>query len=504
MNQPCTLKLTSQTLSAWRSRLLVSTEQEAIAQHIPTCQACQHILADYERVALALRQQTVPPTGPALWRATQTRITTFERGHMQQRQKYFVAGSLGLLAILVLSFALILVSVMPNQGSSAPPTATRPTATATATIIPTATPPPLQVTPSQGWVASVSYAKDIAFAPSAPLTGYVCGNTAQFSPLSLDISVTHDGGRTWSAAQTTPNKDATCHLSINPTNPLDVVMTGISCWVQCGDGGDTSYRSQDGGHSWTLMQLTDKGNIFPLFNPVWAGNALFTQPFVPGNFAQPPLPPHNLAVSIAGGAVAWANDAPIQQAIGQNGSTQLIMAAQGTAFLAFAMGKQCPDFTFCDAFQTSDGGATWQQFTIAGDGYPDEIISPEAIDGTLIGLVGALTGVSSTDGGHTWVLLPPPPGGSSTSIVAGSLLPDGSFYADLATSTARYFAVLAPSSTTWVKVADPPFQPNGADSYHFATVSLKADGTANALWIATETLKNGTFLPGVSYHALTP
>jgi len=52
-------------------------------------------------------------------------------------------------------------------------------------------------------VQALDFAKGIAFSKSDPLTGYACGNVGIDVPRTpsdvLKISVTHDGGRTWSA-----------------------------------------------------------------------------------------------------------------------------------------------------------------------------------------------------------------------------------------------------------------------------------------------------------------
>ncbi|MEO7003766.1 MAG: hypothetical protein ABI068_18190 [Ktedonobacterales bacterium] len=72
--EACALRLTTETLSAWRDHQLAPQEAERIAYHTPTCRACAERLALFEAVATALRQQPTPTPRPSLWRETHLRL----------------------------------------------------------------------------------------------------------------------------------------------------------------------------------------------------------------------------------------------------------------------------------------------------------------------------------------------------------------------------------------------------------------------------------------------
>lgn len=287
----CTLHLTEDDLSAWRSQLLPSAEQRRIGQHIPSCAACQRTLAEFTAIADAMRNEAVPPSGTPLWRATKAKIAAYERSHMHTSQKYLIAGGLGLLGVLVLSFAVILASSLPAATSSTtlPPTAsTGPHPTATGKRHATATPTAsgsqiLQVSPSQGWVTAHALAggKAIAFSYGHPLIGYACGNAdlgLQFSSaVPLEVWQTQNGGRTWSAPLTMPVDAPNCAIQVSPDNPNDIVVSVIQSL--CNGGCDTNellpsswYRSLDGGQSWNAIPAPDPHALEEF---IWAGPTLF-------------------------------------------------------------------------------------------------------------------------------------------------------------------------------------------------------------------------------------
>ena len=116
---------------------------------------------------------------------------------MSCNQRLVIAGMLGVLAVLILSFAIILVSTFGMQAS----TAIQATATpATPTVTPT--PPPLAITPQQGWLAAtthLAFTQNLTFAQSNPFIGYACDVAKNLIPAPLQLSITTDSGRIWSS-----------------------------------------------------------------------------------------------------------------------------------------------------------------------------------------------------------------------------------------------------------------------------------------------------------------
>jgi hypothetical protein len=115
--------------------------------------------------------------------------------------------------LVVMLASLALASCAPSK-----PTVTL---SPTATTSPTATVDALKTpVPSQGWVTvpTLAFAKGIAFAKSDPFTGYACGNlginAVRTAADVLQLSVTHNGGRTWSAPVATTVPGAGCTFSI--------------------------------------------------------------------------------------------------------------------------------------------------------------------------------------------------------------------------------------------------------------------------------------------------
>ncbi len=221
MSDDCVRGITAATLSAWRSHFLSAAEQDAITVHIAGCAACQRTIARFDRIAQALRTPPQLPPQSAVWRGVHAAITS-PRGIMTNSQKTLVLSGLGAAAIVVLLFAIIFVQIHPKSGSSI-------TRIATATI-PTNTLVP-SATITQGWVTvpELNYAKNMTFSASDPLTGYACGNIGSSATTPLEVSATHDGGKTWQGPSTTAILGADCLIYVNPTNAQDVVILSYSC-----------------------------------------------------------------------------------------------------------------------------------------------------------------------------------------------------------------------------------------------------------------------------------
>ncbi|HKV84145.1 MAG TPA: hypothetical protein VJN88_06280, partial [Ktedonobacterales bacterium] len=269
----CALNVRAETLSAWRSGLLDGAEAERLTAHVPGCAACQRTVAGFERIAQALRTLPDPPRR-GLWEALQDGIARRRRdAKTRRRARARFIFDIAALLILALLVAVIFSNLPLPRGHGEFPTST-PSATATRPA-PTAT---SWVPASAGWVASpLTYGKAIAFAASAPLTGYACGNMATDpadTTTPILLGVTHDGGQTWQPAITTPALGVECHVYVNPQEPYDLlIMTG---------GATPSYRSRDSGQTWTKIVLPGGSDQYPI-DPVWIGDTLYVleQTYVP-------------------------------------------------------------------------------------------------------------------------------------------------------------------------------------------------------------------------------
>lgn len=137
----CSLDLTPETLSAWRSRALPADEWRQIDDHIRDCAACQTTLDRFDLIATALRQPPQMPSGEAVWQGVQRRIAAHQRrGGVDQRKLLTVAG-LGITGALVVILAVVLLALPPSQATTSTQTHPTPVASVTnAPINPSATP----------------------------------------------------------------------------------------------------------------------------------------------------------------------------------------------------------------------------------------------------------------------------------------------------------------------------------------------------------------------------
>src|SRR5262249_825953 len=123
--------------------------------------------------------------------------------------------------------------------------------------------------PLAGWqpaplTGSVCVRTFIVVAPSDPQTLYACRIEQDNS---LAVSVSRDGGATWSAPMKSPvdgSEGGSGALTVNPNNAQDLILAwGIT------QGGNFVYRSFDGGAHW--KRLTDIGTL--TFQTIgWAGS----------------------------------------------------------------------------------------------------------------------------------------------------------------------------------------------------------------------------------------
>jgi hypothetical protein len=373
----------------------------------------------------------------------------------------------------------------------------------TATLVPTATVEALHASPSQGWVTVpvLSFAENIAFAVSDPLTGYVCGNTqietGSNASNTLAVSVTHDGGRTWSAPTLTSAHGVGCDLSINPSNPTDLVMDAWSCYPLCGQAPPRPYRSHDGGMTWTALTLdptqwpaTSETNWF-VSPAVWIGSTAYFAVETLGEVRSIPRPPHAFVTNTSGSLLTAPNDAMYSVVTDPNAIPRSIWAHGSMLGVELTSDVNYANNYFV---KSTDGGASWQTFTPAG---ADRYLNAND------GVIGADNSdyVESSDGGLTWRQLPAPPMGNLAVTGQGPFdTADGS----VLVAGAQYDVwLLNPDASTWQNVA--PLKTGGyLTAQQILDFSTDASGHPVIAWgQAARSSLNGVAQPaGIAYRAL--
>jgi hypothetical protein len=490
----CSQRISGETLSAWRSRLLDPGEAERIAAHVDSCPACQAHLATFDRIARELRSQRLPISGDALWRRVAGAISQRERNPMSRTNKAVALTGLGAMAIVVILFAALLLTRSPGQSGSTPIANATNTPTATATRSPTATPVP------ERWqtLTSIDYGKGLAFASNTPQTGYICGNTDHQGggDVPLQLGVSHDGGRTWLPATALPISGDDCIIFVNPTDASDLVIRSFHCWEGCGDEAGIPYRSVDGGKTWAQLVLPPGNESSGLTDagPVnWIGSTLFTYAIPPGTQGGQPAPKHEVAYSVNNGPLTWAATNPFP-----------LSGYPYNVSDSFSLGNK-----FCllgnsnnELSCTQDDGTNWQATTASGVAPFYVVPSP---DGKTLFGYSYLDNIvsSSADGGQTWAELPSIPGGSNAaSIVSMAAAPDNTIYAlnyPGSGPTVAGVYKLAPGGGSWSLAASYP-----AEQYTALdplAVTWNNSGHPQTLWAVGINGPNpGGFIPIIQEH----
>jgi hypothetical protein len=484
MNERCPLNITPEILSDWRTNDTPSKEAQAIAAHVPTCLACQRIVAGYEQVAQILRTPPKMPSQGAVWHSVYTTISNKRRNSMLRFDKFFVVPGISTAAAILLLLITFFIAHI-NHPITPHPT---PTVSPTTTPVVTSTPLP------NVWqtVQSVNYGKGIAFSQNDPKTGYVCGNTANGQNSNentiLKIAVTHDGGLTWDAPIQTTVTGGTCILYVNPYKASDIVMSSYGCWYGCGGTGvkNILYRSLDSGKTWSRLALPSNDDTMAAMKPSWTRNALFVDV---GSKSGIDTPPHLVAISVNNGPLAWTAKDP---SIGQSNLTPGI----------YTLGDTINIYNDAKIATSSDDGATWSTFTPQGTTLYGVYAVPD--NHTLIStsLINNSQYSRSTDGGRTWspVLL-----GAGMSIynpydvVIGT--PDGTIFGVQSSSSVQYKICKLPTgTTTWI--CDIPFtDPSNASSIQqFQAVSWDENGHPKLVWSASIHGLPINLSPVLEYH----
>ncbi len=355
--------------------------------------------------------------------------------------------------------------------------------------------------PGQAWVTAPELAlmRNLAFAKSDPLTGYACGASVTVVQSPADVlllSVTHDGGRTWSAAAPSTAPGATCWFSINPARADDVVMTAGRCYSGCGDGPITSYRSHDGGKTWVALQFdasqwhSSAQADWQLYRPAWIGDTVYFAVVPPSNNASPTRPEHVLVSNTTGNLLSAASGSVDSLISDPQAAPQGIWAHGSTLVMTFST---IP----VQSVESTDGGATWQRFTLTVSGLSGPLNFIYFSDGA-VALINYYP-ASSADGGATWRILPMPSGEGVSNSTAGPLYqaPDGTIMFVVGKTIWR----LAPGAASWVSAA-PTITSSNIPTQVLA-YSTDQTGHVVLAWAeASRNIVNGVLQPGIAYHGL--
>ncbi len=207
MSNICTLDISADMLSDWRSHLLNAEQDARISQHVPGCAACQVIIGQHERIAQSLRQLPTYPAGSAVWASLHTRIG---RRPLPQRHHLGEYMRFGVVTTLVLIFALFFSFIARQSAGSTHPQISTPTpirGTSTPTLSPT--PPqtpfagqptysnPLTADRQDGWSTSndpngsCRFASDGYHLLSPPSHGGFCANLRLYEAnFALQVQMT--------------------------------------------------------------------------------------------------------------------------------------------------------------------------------------------------------------------------------------------------------------------------------------------------------------------------
>ena len=303
----------------------------------------------------------------------------------------------------------------------------------------------------------------LAFAPSAPRTGYACdvsdGDADNAAATPPYVVATSDGGQSWrTVSGSAAHAKSSCALFVDQSNPRDI-------FAEAGNllhGGQQLYRSQDGGATWApIPQPTVTGWSTSVIAVAVVQSRLLAIIVVNGEGNAP----HSLYASDNGGQ-SWT---PIDLTI--NGQTLDISAQlwfDGPALVIEAappctggcgyalpagsgrMGRRPLSQPLSSQppapnayFKSSDGGRTWIPFATPAQNLSN-LTFTRSSDGSTTYALGTATGVPnqpaasnvafySRDGGAHWRQLPTLAGAENGYLDPGSLgqggldlLPDGS------------------------------------------------------------------------------
>lgn len=466
----CPLGIDEQTLSAWRDGLLGAAEAQRLEAHLAGCRACQLCLDQFDRLASTLRRQREPYLRPYVWSGLLARIESSPRRRFGRRGPVVWGGVLSAVAALLL-VALFAALLSQHLGRASVPTSGTGTptgsvvTTATARVSATATQPA-----AQGWAAAQGMQQgvipDVAFAPSAPATGYACiGIAGANGAASIVVYGTQDTGVTWRELSRLAG-GTRCLLSVNPTNPRDIVLVALP-----DSTATVVFRSQDGGGRWNkpnIGQLSfqalgwDDGNLFITTQLTDSGSNL-TEMFE----------------SVAGGAVVELDN---QGKVGNLTLGQITALTGHGATIYLQSGQLATEPISDQMWKSTDGGKTWAEATFHDGSQLIRLLTASPDGRTLVGLYDSAHSqlAISRDDGASWQQLAAAPS-RVTLWQTAFLAPDGSVVAysarlGMTDQPDANVYELQSGASQWLVVATAP------DNAFPKAVSWDAQGHLSAVW----------------------
>lgn len=415
------------------------------------------------------------------------------------------------LGVALIAVVSIMLHQVPTTTHPVARVATRtalpslPTAQDPPTALPTPTMTPLPF-PFPGWKQAGPPAVNIGYAPSNPRDGYACGPVAaagQVGPIMVYAS--SDGANFTHAA--TPLTGGFCELSINPTDPRDVLLTASSAeYVSGGSPVLTYARSVDGGQTWHTLPLSNQDGNWMLSSTAWLGNTLYgtlqkndlTSATPTGGYSG--VLATGLVASVAGGQFQAV--APVKLLPGLASTTTIpAVFSNGYTFYAYLIAQSCQTELRCPYAKTTAAGAAWSTISFTKGSLSVSDVRFAADQRTLIGITTSLPGsyVISTTSGATWQNLPQL--GPDVFIISNIAIlysaPDGTIYLNSEFADVAGFYALAPEGSQWKQVI------HGATPDILA-VQSDAPGHGMVLWAAHDPNPNaGIFgYPGLQAYSL--
>jgi hypothetical protein len=376
--------------------------------------------------------------------------------------------------------------------------------------VPTPTPrTPVPTMGPAGWIlAGPAWAQTIVFAPSAPAIAYVCGVPGLPQPNqagSVAFAMSFDTGRSWRQVST-PAIAVSCYLTVDPADPLDVVLVADPCPSCTPLAPLAMYRSGDGGQSWHAWSLpprpSDGRRDFEAYNWAWVGSTLFLAPYVAGESSN-----RRLAASVAGQPFVWLSTNGLFAGAPSSASINQLIGAHDTLYAGLDFGNSCTGSCF-EWKKTSTGGALWTEFAPRANGQSVDLQATDVEGKTLYGETASgspqlvFTYWRSADGGVTWSALAPPP--ACLTALSLTAVPDGTIYGHLwlnpavtpsSTCAVEGIYKLVPGAASWRFVAP---EPGGGG---WEAVAWDEQGHATALWSRAYQQEAPDLLrQGIEYH----
>lgn len=210
----CLENVASDQLSALRDEALPAGEAVKLRAHIASCATCQARMADFDRLARALRDQRELDPGDRILDGAHARLAEQSRPARGWRGAWNAGGgrrvwaglaALAPVAALILLFVYVFSGIARHPATSATPTTATATPIGQKPVYPTPTPSTVQLpTYTQAVSSAIAWG---AVAPVKRLTIAPSGGYA-FNPQVFSSDLTTVGGNLQSVAPATPLQEA--------------------------------------------------------------------------------------------------------------------------------------------------------------------------------------------------------------------------------------------------------------------------------------------------------